>query len=331
MMTIPLELDIALEPPTLAEVYAARRVVSQYLKPSPLLRSTGLSQLLGADIYVKCENLLPTGAFKVRGGLNLVSLLTEAERKRGVITASTGNHGQSVAYAARAFGVKAIVAAPIGNNPFKLKAMRELGAEVVEVGRDFDAAREWVEGEAKRQGYRYIHSGNEPRLIAGVATGSLELIEEVPDLDYIFVPIGGGSGACGHCIAAKAINPQLKVIGVQSENAPTVYLTWKSGQYTPTESANTFAEGMATRVPFGLPYKILKAHLDDMTLVSDSELRQAIQLYLDTIHQLAEGAGAAPLAAALKWKEQIAGKKVALILSGGNLTLEMLKSILSES
>lgn len=330
-MNVPAELETDLQAPTLAQVFEARQVIYQHLKPTPVLRSMGLSQLLGADVYVKCENLLPTGAFKVRGGLNLISRLSPQERQRGVITASTGNHGQSVAYAARAYGVKAIIGAPIGSNPFKLKAMRDLGAEVVETGRDFDEAREWVAQEAGRQGYRYIHSANEPLLIAGVATASLELIEEVPDLDVIFVPLGGGSGVCGHCIGAKAINPQLQVIGVQAEEAPAIYQTLKSGQFSPTTTANTFADGIATRVPFALPYKIMSALLDEIVLVSEAQMRQAIRLYLDTLHQLAEGAGAAPLAAALKVRERLAGKKVALILSGGNLTTETLRQILNET
>ena len=325
----PPELATDLEAPTLADVFDARRVVSRHLKPSPLLRSAALSRLTGADIYVKCESLLPTGAFKVRGGINLVSRLSPDERRRGVITASTGNHGQSVAWAAREYGTRAIIGAPLGSNTYKLQAMRDLGAEVVETGQDFDEAREWVAAEAERQGYRYIHSGDEPLLIAGVATGSLELIEEVPDLDFIFVPVGGGSGACGHCIAAKGINPRLKVIAVQSEQAPAVYQTWKTGRYSPTPTSQTFAEGVATRIPFALPYKIMSRHLDDIRLVSEEEMRQAIRLYLDAMHLIAEGAGAAPLAAALKAGDSIAGKKVALILSGGNITLETLKGILT--
>ena len=328
-MITPPELEIDLEPPTLADIFAARKIVYKHLKPSPLLQSAALSRLVGAEVYVKCENLLPTGAFKVRGGLNLVSQLPEAEKLRGVITASTGNHGQSVAFAARTYGVKAVIGAPVGNNPYKLQAMRDLGAEVVEVGRDFDEAREWVQNEAAKQGYRYIHSANEPLLIAGVGTASLEIVEEVPDLDYILVPVGAGSGACGHCIGAKGVNPKIQVIGVQAEDAAAVYHTWKTGRFSPTEKIGTFAEGLATRIPFGLPYKIMKARMDDMVLVSDEELKQAIRFYLDTIHQLAEGAGAAPLAAALKLKERLAGKKVALVISGGNITLETLKGILN--
>lgn len=330
-MKVPPELEIDLEPPTLADVFEARKVVYQHIKPTPVLRPIGLSKLLKADVYVKCENLLPTGAFKMRGGLNLVSRLSPDEKARGVITASTGNHGQSVAYAARAYGVKAIIGAPVGVNSYKLQAMRDLGAEVIEVGHDFDAAREWVASEAAKRGYRYIHSGDEPLLIAGVATGSLELIEEVPDLDYIFVPLGGGSGVCGHLIAAKGINPNVKVIGVQAEGASAIYQTFKTGRFSPTAEIKTFAEGVATRIPFALPFKIMAQSLDDIMLVSDDEMKNAIRVYLDLVHQLAEGAGAAPLAAALKAGDLIAGKKVALVLSGGNLTLETLRQILNEA
>lgn len=328
--TTPPELTTDLEPPSLADIYAARQVIYRHLKPSPLLRSAALDRLLGTATVVKCENLLPTGAFKVRGGLNLVSRLSPAEKERGVITASTGNHGQSVAYAGRAYGVKVIIGTPVGNNPYKLQAMRDLGAEVVEVGQDFDEAREWVVTEAQRRGYRYIHSANEPLLMAGVATGSLELIEEVPDLDYIFVAVGAGSGACGQCLAAKRINPNVKVIGVQAELAPAVYQTLKSGKFSPTPTCNTFAEGVATRVPFALPYRIMSEMLDDIVLVSDDAMRQGIRYYLETIHQVAEGAGAAPLAAALNMRKELVGKRVALVLSGGNITLSVLQSVLAD-
>jgi threonine dehydratase len=330
MRPIPPELITELQPPSLADIYQARQVVYKHLKPSPLLRSAALDRLLGAEVVVKCENLLPTGAFKVRGGLNLMSRLTPEERQRGVITASTGNHGQSIAYAGRAFGVKVIIGAPLGNNPYKLQAMRDLGAEVVETGHDFEEARQWVAAEGPRRGYRYIHSGDEPLLIAGVATASLEIIEEVPDLDYILVPVGGGSGACGHCLGAKGINPKIQVIGVQAELAPSVHDTLKSGRYSTTPTCNTFAEGVATRVPFALPYRIMNELLDDIVLVSEQEIKQAIRIYLETIHQLAEGAGATPLAAALKMRDRLAGKKVALVISGGNITLPTLQGVLAD-
>ncbi|HHY93911.1 MAG TPA: threonine dehydratase [Firmicutes bacterium] len=314
--------------PVLVDVYRARAVVNRYLRPTPLVIPGALAEALGCDVWLKCENLQPIGAFKVRGGLNLVSRLTAEERERGVITASTGNHGQSVAYAARTFGVRAIVAAPEGANPYKVEAMRRLGAEVVLVGKDFDEARQWVEETARRDGYRYVHSMNEPLLVAGVATAYLEILEEVPDLDYIIVPVGGGSGACGACIVAKALNPSIRVIGVQAERAPAVYLSWKEGRLRETPACDTFAEGLATRVAFELPFRILRRYLDDMVLVSEEEMKEAVVLLLEAAHQLAEGAGAAATAAAMKMRERLAGKKVALMLSGGNITVESLRGIL---
>jgi len=317
------------EEPTLSDIFRARQVVSRYLPRTPFLYSAPLSERLGCQIYVKYENLQPIGAFKVRGGINLVSRLSSEERKVGVITASTGNHGQSIAYAARAFGVRACIAAPVGANPDKVAAMQALGAEVVLYGKDFDEARFWAEEKAKEEGWRYVHPANEPLLIAGVATISLEVIEELPDVDVIIAPIGGGSGACGHCLTAKRIRPQVQVIGVQAAKAPAVYRSWKSGQMISTDSANTFAEGLATRFPFELTLQILQRYLDDFLLVSEEEMEKAIITLLETTHQLAEGAGAAATAAAFQIKERLQGKKVVLTLSGGNLTVDRLRDILA--
>ena len=208
-----------MQPPTLQDVYRARQVVYRYLTPTPLIRSAAMSEALGCEIYLKLETATPVGAFKVRGGLNLLSQLPDAERERGVITASTGNHGQSIAYAAKTFGVRAIIAAPEGANPDKVAAMRRLGAEVVLTGRDFDEARGWAEEEARLKGLRYVHPSNEPLLIAGVATASLEILEALPDVDTILVPIGGGSGACGHCIVAKHLNPRAGDRGAGGKGA----------------------------------------------------------------------------------------------------------------
>jgi threonine dehydratase len=315
---------------TLEDVYKARKILRRYLPKTPLITSPALSNRLGFDAYVKCDNTLPTGAFKVRGGINLISQLSDREKRRGVIAASTGNHAQSVAYAACLFGVKAIIGMPKNSNPNKVEATRCYGAEVKFHGKDYDEARCWVEEEAKRKGYRYIHSANEPLLIAGVGTLYLEIMEEVPDVDVIIVPIGGGSGAAAACIVAKAINPRVKVIGVQAERAPAVYLSWKNNRLMETESADTFAEGLATRVAFKLTFDILNRMIDDVVLVSEEELKKAILTLLETTHQLAEGAGAASTAAAFKMHEQLQGKKVALPLTGGNLTLENLSKILKE-
>ena len=316
--------------PTLEDVYDARRIISRYLKQTPFFKSAMLSKKLGLDAYIKCENLQPVGAFKVRGGINLISKLSDDERRRGVITASTGNHGLSIAYASNMFGVKAIIGAPEGANPYKIEAIRDLGATIELHGKDFDESKAWVEAKAREEGYRYIHSGNEPLLIAGVGTVYLEIIEELPDVDVILVPVGGGSGASGACIVAKTINPSIQVIGIQSEGAPAVYESWKTGKLVTKDRLETFADGLATRAPFELPLAIMRRLLDDMLLVSEDELKRAIVLLLETTHQLAEGAGAAATAAAVKLRHQLKGKKVALVISGGNLTSQVLKEIFQQ-
>jgi threonine dehydratase len=321
---------MAAEKVTLEDVYEARKIVNRYLPRTPLVSSPALSKKIGFNAHVKCENTLPTGAFKVRGGVNLISRLSDEEKRRGVIAASTGNHAQSVAYAASLFGVKAVIGMPVGANQDKVAATRGYGATVEFHGKDYDEARLWVEEEAKRKGYRYIHSANEPLLIAGVGTLYLEIMEEVPDVDAIIVPIGGGSGAAAACIVAKALSPKVRVIGVQAEKAPAVYLSWKNNRLMETASADTFAEGLATRVAFTLTFDILSKMIDDIVLVSEEELKKAILTLLEMTHQLAEGAGAASTAAAFKMREQLQNKKVALPLTGGNLTLKNLSKILKE-
>jgi threonine dehydratase len=315
--------------PTHADVLAAREQISPYLRPTPLFEYPALSELVGAETWVKHENHQPIGAFKVRGGVNLVSQLDEDERERGVITASTGNHGQSIAFAARLFGVRGIVCVPEGANPVKLASMRALGAELVVHGNDFDDAREHCERLAEEHGHRYIHSGNEPHLIAGVGTHTLEILEEQPEIDVVIVPIGGGSGAAGACIAAKA-HGTTEVIGVQSDAAPAAFRSWKERSLL-EDRMGTRAEGLATRVAFELPQRILWEQLDDFLLVSEAELEEAVLRMLELTRNLAEPAGAAPLAAALKLRDRLAGKRVALILSGGNISPEHLREILARA
>lgn len=311
---------------TLADVLEARRRISPYLRPTPLYSYGGLDELLGAEVWVKHENHQPVGAFKVRGGVNLVVQLDDDERRRGLIAASTGNHGQSVAYAARLFGVEARICVPEGANPVKLDSMRALGAGLIEHGKDFDAAREHCEQLAEEHGYRYVQSGNEPLLIAGVGTETLEILEERPDLDVIVVPVGGGTGAAGACIVAKAVRREIEVIAVQSEAAPAAFRSWLARALVEDESA-TYAEGLATRVPFELPQAILRAHLDDFVLVSDEEIRRANRLMIEHTRNLVEPAGAAPLAAALKLSERLKGKRVALVCSGGNISPAQLTAL----
>jgi len=313
--------------PTFLDVLHARHVIGNYLSPTPLHHYPALDTLLEARVYVKHENYQPVGAFKVRGGINLVSRLTPAEREQGVVTASTGNHGQSIAYAAKLFGVRAIIVAPEGANPVKVEAMKSYGAEVVLHGKDFDSAKAYCEKSAQDQGLRYISSGDEPDLIAGVATYCLEILEQQPDVEMIFVPIGGGSGAAGTCLVAKTINSAIEVIGVQAAAAPAAYLTWKNQQYT-TAQMETEAEGLATRAPFMLPQQILWRYLDDFVLVEEEAMRKAVRLYLEKAKTLTEHAGAAPLAAALQVRERVRDKTIALVLSGGNISPEKLRQCL---
>lgn len=314
--------------PQLPDVLQAQQRIRPYLARTPLYSYPALNALIGTQVFVKHENYQPVGAFKVRGGINLVSQLSQEERARGVIAASTGNHGQSVAYAARVFGVTARIVVPENANPGKVAAMQGMGAEVIFHGANFDEARQHCESLAQEHGYRYIHSGNEPLLIAGVATGTLEMLEDEPLLDTIIVPIGGGSGAAGVCIVAKAINPNIRVIGVQAEASPAAYESWKHHQMIDAPN-RTFAEGLATGSAFELPQAILWEKLDDFILVTDEEIKQAMFWLIERAHTLAEGAGAASLAAAYRLRESLNGKKVGIVCSGGNTSLEHLKQILA--
>src|SRR6266550_5318057 len=309
--------------PTFNDVLAARERIARYLQPTALNRYPALDELIGTETWVKHENHQPICAFKVRGGINLLSQLPDDERRGGVITASTGNHRQSIAYAARIFGVRAIVCVPEGANPVKVRSIRGLGAEIVTHGVDFDEARVHAALLAEEHGYRYIHSGNEPQLIAGVATEALEIMEQQPDIEVIIVPVGGGSGASGTCIAAKAINSKVQVIGVQSAEAPAAYRSWKERRLV-TDRMGTIAEGMATRTAFELPQRILWEKLDDFVLVPDAELRTAVRLMIETTRNLAEPAGAAALGAALQLRDRLHDRRVALILSGANITTSQL-------
>ena len=319
-----------LKEPVLADVMSARERIRPWLNPTALGSYPGLSALAGIELFVKHENHQPIGAFKVRGGINLLSRLSEEDRKHGVISASTGNHGQSIAYAAKLFGVRAIITVPEGANPAKVDSMLALGAEVVFHGRDFDEAREEVERRSAREGLRYIHSANEPLLIAGVGTCALEIIEEEPGLDALIVPIGGGSGAAGAGLVLESLSPQTKLIGVQAEEAPAARLSWKKGSLVEAPMT-TKAEGLATRCAFELTQEMLRRHLDDFVLVSEEEMSRAVRVLIEKTRNLAEPSGAAALAAALKLADRLAGKKTAVILSGGNIAPDQLLSILGSA
>jgi len=316
--------------PRFQDVLLAKRQIRPHLPRTPFYSYPAINHLVGTEVFIKHENYQPVGAFKVRGGINLISQLSLQEQERGVIGASTGNHGQSIAFAARKFGMKARIVVPEKANPGKVAAMQGMGAEVIFHGCTFDEARLHCEALAKENGYRYVHSGDEPLLIAGVGTEVLEMLEERPDLQVIFVPIGGGSGAAGACIVAHAIDPRIRVIGVQSEASPAAYLSWRQRKLV--EAPNrTFAEGLATGTAFSLPQVILWEHLDDFMLLPDGEIMRAMVWMIERAHTLAEAAGSAPLAAAFHLREELKGKKVGLICSGGNTSLEHLKQALSNA
>ena len=320
-----------METVSLHGIVTSRQIVYNHIKPTPLRYYHELSDKLGFEAYIKHENHLPTRSFKVRGGINFMSKLPAAHKKQGVITATRGNHGQSIAFAAALFGVKATIVVPHGNNPEKNTAMQAFGAELIEYGDDFDEARELCEKLKDEKGLYYIHPCMEPELVHGVGTYSLEIFEDLPNVNTIIVPIGGGSGISGAITVAKAINPNVNIIGVQAENAPAIYRTWKTGKYVETDTCDTIADGLATRVPFPIPFSIIKSGVHDIVLVSEEEIQDAIRSALRYTHNLAEGAGVAALAAAFKLAEKLKGQNVVMIMSGGNIDIQTLKNVLLDS
>lgn len=312
-------------------IRAAQSIVYQTLQPSPLLEHPLLGAASGVRLFIKHENHQPTGAFKVRGGLNFMHAFAAQRTQHGVITATRGNHGQSVALAATRYGIASTVVVPFGNNPEKNAAMRAFGARLVEYGRDFDEARAEVERLSQAENLRYIHSANEPLLINGVGTYALEIIETMQQrgerVDAVFAPIGLGSGLCGVITAFRALSPATKIYGVQAAGAPSIYLSWRAGHIVATPTADTFADGVATRVPAELTFEIIKDGVDEIVLVSDEEIAEAIKLLWRTTHNLAEGAGAAATAATLKLRAQLQGQCVVNVMTGGNLDTDSLRRI----
>ncbi|MCY4496892.1 MAG: threonine/serine dehydratase [Rhodospirillaceae bacterium] len=317
-----------LKEPVFQDVLDARRVIHPHVHRTPLRRYPALCDLIGADVWVKHENYQVAGSFKVRGGLNLVARTTEAERARGFITASTGNHGQSVAFAAGVYGSNATIVVPEGANPLKVSAMRALGARVLHHGPMFDFAREYAERMAVDDGLRYVHPANEPLLIAGVATYTLEVHEDLGEIDYIFVPVGAGSGASGACIVADTVAPSTRVMAVQSAEAPSAYLSWKQGELVDAQM-ETEAEGLATASSYDFPQAILRKRLHDFVAVSDQRIKEAAGRFIESTRSLIEYAGASSLGAAMDLKETLAGKRVVLIASGANASMAQLDDSLA--
>jgi threonine dehydratase len=325
----PTEAGLSLAVPTLADVRAAHARIAPHLARTPLHRYSALDEYLGCEAYVKHENYQPVGAFKVRGGVNLACTLTDAERACGMVTASTGNHGQSIAFGARLVGTKAYIVVPEGANAGKVAAIRGLGAQVVFHGMKFDEAMAHAEQLGHEQGLRFVHSANEPRLVEGVATATLEVLEAAPQIDTIIVPVGLGSGACGACITAKALSPSIRVIGVQAAAAPAVYESWRSGAIE-TRPNTTFAEGLATGRAAEFTLAILRKHLDEFHLVDEQEIKHGMAAWIEHAHTLAESASGAVLALAYRLRARLRGRRVALMLSGGNTSVEHLRRALAQ-
>ena len=321
---------LVLWPISLDDARAARDRIAPHFSPSPMRRYPTLDAAVGHDIavYVKHENFNPTNAFKVRNGLSFMSALPEEARRRGVVAATRGNHGLGLAYAGQIFGVATTVVVPLGNNPDKNAAMRAYGVRLVEAGKDYDESVVVAERIVREEGATMAHSTNNRDIVAGAATMSLEIIEQVPDLDALVISVGGGSQAVGALTIARALKPSLAVYGVQAARAPAAHDAWHSGTNRVLDSADTFADGLATRTTYDLTFPALKAGLADFVVATEEELAAAVRLLLETTHSLAEGAGAAGLAGLLKLREKLAGKRVGIVLSGSNIDRATLRRVL---
>ncbi len=317
-------------PLTLVDLEAAAALVHEVVPPTPQYAWPLLAGRLGAEIWVKHENHTPIGSFKVRGGLTYCDWLRrEHPEVRGVIAATRGNHGQSVAFAASRLGIAATVVVPFGNSREKNQAMAAFGARLIEAGRDFDEAYAEARALAGREGL-YPFPAYDPLLVRGVASYGLELFRAVPDLDCAYVPIGLGSGISGMIAARDALRRKTEIVGVVAEKAPAYALSFAAGEPRSTTSADTFADGLACRIPDAAALSVIRRGAARILTVSESEIRRAMRILFTDTHNLAEGAGAAALAGALQERQRIAGKSVAVILSGGNIDRELFAEILAE-
>ena len=318
-------------PLTMEDVLAARERIRARLPPTPLRRYGPLDEAVGYGIrvYVKHENHQPTQAFKVRNALAALSTLTDEEKKRGVVGASRGNHGQALAWAGQILGVAVTICVPRGNNPEKNEAMRGFGAELIEQGDDYDAAAEVAEKLVRERGMTLVHSTNHRQIIAGAATMTLEMLEQEPGLDALVLAVGGGSQAVGAMTATRAMRPSVAVFGVQADRAAAIHDSWHKGKPVTGYTAKTFADGLATRCVYEYTFAALREGLAGFVKVSEGAIADAIRLLLRSTHNLAEGAGAAGLAGLLALRESLAGKAVGICISGGNIDQETLRRVLS--
>ena len=316
--------------PVLSQLETAADLVHRVVLPTPQYCWPLLSERIGTALWVKHENHTQTGAFKLRGGIVYLDDLTRAQPDiAGVISATTGNHGQSIAHAATRLGLKAVIVAPHGNSPEKNQAMRAFGAQLVEHGRDFQAAYEHAMAMAERENLHPVRSFH-PLLVRGVASYGLELFRAVPDLDVVYVPIGLGSGICGVIAAREALGLKAEIVGVVAESAPTYALSFSAGRPVATNSADTFAGGLAVRTPDAEALDIIRRHAARIVTVSEAEMRAAIRILFSDTHNVAEGAGAAPFAAALQERDRLHGKTVAVVQSGGNIDRALFSEILAD-
>jgi threonine dehydratase len=300
-------------------VVKAKAVIGRYLNRTNLIYYSELSRLVGCEVYVKHENHNPTGSFKIRGALNFFHHMSKEELEAGVLVATRGNHGLAMAWAARWFNVPCTVVVPEGNNPEINRIVESFGAELIVHGSDFYDAQSYCEELVDSAGYYYVQQGNEPEILNGLGTMGLEVFEDLPAVDVIICPIGGGAGCASLVKVAQAVNPKVEVIGVQPERAAAFHASWKKGEWSTIDIAPTVADGLAARSPFQLAYAIMKDRISDVVLLNEDELLGGVRLALQATHNLAEAAGAASIAAAIKINDRLAGKKVALIMSGGNL------------
>lgn len=314
--------------PTLDELENAAAQVHEVIAPTLQYNWPLLARRCGCEVWVKHENHTPIGAFKVRGGITFMNDFAGRSGGAGIISATRGNHGQSIGFAARAAGVPATIVVPAGNSREKNAAMEALGVRLIEHGRDFDEAREFADATAAEEGLSFVPSFH-PLLIAGVASYSLEFFRAVPDLDTVYVPIGLGSGICGMIAARDALGLDTEVVGVVAENAPSYALSFEAGRPVPTNSADTFADGMACRVPDPAAVEIICKGAARVVAVSEDEIGHAMRALFTDTHNVAEGAGAAPLAALLKEKDRQKGRRAGIVLSGGNIDTDLYRSVLA--
>jgi threonine dehydratase len=317
-----------LTPPTTGDVYRARRTLRDHLPRTPLVRSGWLSREYDADVYLKREDTLPTGSFKIRGVTTLLAELDDEFRERGVVTASTGNYGRALAQAARWFDTEAVVAVPEGTGRNRTDGIERLGGRVEVVGADYDDSAEWAADLAAAEGYRYVHPGNERLVIAGTGTAGLEIADVLPEVDVVLGPIGAGSIGAGYGLSVGTVT-DADVIGVQAASVDAASRAWRTGDLTPQDDADTFADGIAARVPYALPIRVMREHLDGMYTVSEEAIVETVAAMLGTERILMEGACAPPFAVLDELRDEIAGKTVAIPVTGRNLPAPKLERVLA--